>query len=405
MPALPRCAAAGVHRGRWEVADIVRLYGAQYKAAHRVPRPQRRVLRALVQCRTAALGGHREQCQACGHTRPVYNPCRNRHCPKCQALAQATWRQAQQALLLPIPYFHVVFTLPHALNPLVRANPRRLYTLLFRTVWETLTTFARDPRHLGAEIGVTAVLHTWSQTLTDHIHLHCIVTGGGLCADGSRWKATKKRRFLFPVRAMAKLFRGKFLARLEDAYRTKRLVCVAQSAPLADPIEWQRLLADLRGNPWYVYAKAPLAGPKQVLNYLARYTHRIAISNERIVAVDNGTVTFRYKDYAAGGTCRERPVAATEFLRRFLLHVLPDGFMRVRHYGLLANRTRQRKLTRCRELLGAATPVDEPAVDQPAVEDSMAERILRLTGVDVLRCPFCGQGPMRRIETLPPDTS
>jgi hypothetical protein len=323
MPALPRCAAAGGHRGRWEVANIVRLYGAQYQAAHRVSRPQRRVLRALAQCRTAALGGHREQCQACGHTRPVYNPCRNRHCPKCQALAQATWCQAQQALLLPIPYFHVVFTLPHELNALVRANPRRLYTLLFRTVWDTLNTFARDPRHLGAEIGVTAVLHTWSQTLTDHIHLHCIVTGGGLSTDGRRWKVRTQRRFLFPVRAMAALFRGKFLARLDDAYRTNRLVCVAQSAALAAPIAWQRLLADLRGKPWYVYAKAPLAGPTQVLTYLARYTHRIALSNDRIVAVENGTVRFRYTDYAAGATGKEMRVSGTEFLRRFLLHVLP----------------------------------------------------------------------------------
>jgi hypothetical protein len=322
------------------------------------------------------------------------------HCPKCQAVAQAAWRQAQQALLLPIPYFHVVFTLPHELNPLMRANQRRLYNLLFRTVRDTLTTFARDPKHLGAEIGITAVLHTWSQTLTDHIHLHCIVTGGGLSPDGTRWQASKKRRFLFPVRAMAKLFRGKFLARLDAAYHTKRLAFAAQSAPLADPIEWQRLLARLRANPWYVYARAPLAGPKQVLNYLARYTHRIAISNERLVAVDNGTVSFRYKDYAAAGRCKEMHVSGSEFLRRFLLHVLPPGFMRVRHYGLLANRTRLRKLARCRELLGATAPPDEP----PA-EESAAERILRLTGIDILRCPFCGQGPMRRIETLAPDTS
>jgi len=400
MSPLPHCAAAGAHRRRWEVADIVRLFGAQYRAAHRVSPPQRRVLRALVQCRTAALGGHREQCEACGRTRPVYNSCRNRHCPKCQSVAQASWREAQQARLLPIPYFHVVFTLPHALNPLARANPRRLYTLLFRTVVDTLNTFAHDPRHLGAEIGITAVLHTWSQTLTDHLHLHCIVTGGGLSADGRRWKARKQRRFLFPVPAMAALFRGKFLARLDEAYRTKRLVCVAQSAPLANPIEWQRLLAGLRRKRWYVYAKAPLAGPTQVLTYLARYTHRIALSNDRIVAVDNETVRFRYKDYAAGATGKEMRVSGTEFLRRCLLHVLPDGFMRVRHYGLFANRTCLRKLARCREVLGTAAPPPSPAV-----EESPAERILRLTGVDVLRCPFCGEGPMRRVETLAPDTS
>jgi len=396
----PSAATAGPRRGHWELAGIVRRFGARYRAAHRLSRPQSRVLRAIERCRTAALGGHREQCDTCGRTRPVYHSCRDRHCPKCQALAQANWRQAQQALLLPIPYFHVVFTLPHDLNPLIRANPRRLYNLLFRTVRDTLTTFARDPKYLGAEIGITAVLHTWSQTLIDHIHLHCIVTGGGLSADGRRWCRGKRRRFLFPVRAVATLFQGKFLAHLDHAWSTHTLTFAGQSAPLCQPLEWQRLLAILRGKPWYVYLKAPLAGPAQVLNYLSRYTHRIAISNDRILAVDHDTVRFSYTDYAAGGTRKEMTVEGTEFLRRFLLHVLPPNFMRVRHYGLLANRTRPAKLARCRELLGATAQPDEP----PA-QESAAERILRLTGVDILRCPFCGQGRMRCIERLAPDTS
>lgn len=378
----------------------MRRYGARYRRTHRLSRIQRRALRAVEQCRTAALGGHLEQCASCERTRPVYNSCRNRHCPKCQSVAQASWREAQQALLLPVPYFHLVFTLPHDLNPLIRANQRQLYSLLFRTVVDTLTTFARDPRHLGAEIGVTAVLHTWSQTLTDHIHLHCIVTGGGLSPDGSCWQPSKTPHFLFPVRALSKLFRGKFLARLDAAYGKHTLVFAGRSAALADPALWQQLLAEVRAKRWHVYAKAPMAGPTQVLNYLARYTHRIAISNERLLAVDNDAVRFRFKDYAAGAARKEMTLEAGEFLRRWLLHVLPRGFMRVRHYGLLANRCRADKLARCRKLLGVQLP--EKA---PADAESCVERILRLTGLDVLRCPFCGQGPMQRIAPIAPDTS
>ena len=393
-------AATARHRERWEVGDIVQRYGAAHTATHRCSADQRRVLRDLAQCRTAALGGHLEQCASCGTTRPVYNSCRNRHCPKCESMAQAAWRDAQQALLLPIPYFHVVFTVPHELNALIRANPRRGYAILFQAATATLKTFARDPRHLGAELGVTAVLHTWSQTLVDHVHLHCIVTGGGLHPDGTRWRRSKGRRYLFPVKALAALFRGKFLARLVAAHRRRLLVFAGQSAPLADPLAWQQLLTQLRTKAWYVYAKAPFAGPKQVLNYLARYTHRIAISNERIVAVENDHVRFRYTDYAAGNRVKEMRVDASEFLRRFLLHVVPRGFMRVRHYGLLANRHRAARLARCRTLLGVSAP-PEP----PAVAPSPAERILQLTGVDILRCPVCGVGPMRRTDRLPPDTS
>jgi hypothetical protein len=392
--------ATAKRTGGWEVGDIVRRYGPAYQAAHPGSADHRRVLRDLAQCRTAALGGHLEQCAACGTTRPAYNSCRNRHCPKCESMAQAAWRDAQQALLLPIPYFHVVFTLPHELNALLRANPRRGYAILFQAVAATLKTFARDPRHLGAEIGVTAVLHTWSQTLVDHVHLHCIVTGGGLHPDGTRWRRSKGRRYLFPVAALAALFRGKFLARLAAARRRGRLIFTGQSAPLGDPRAWEALLTRLRAQAWYVYAKAPFAGPQQVLNHLARYTHRIALSNERIAAVEDDHVRLRYKDYAAGSARKELRLPAAEFLRRFLLHVVPRGFVRVRHYGLLANRHRAARLARCRALLDVPAPPEKPAV-----APSVAERILQLTGVDILRCPMCGEGPMRRIAQLPPDTS
>jgi hypothetical protein len=404
MAAVARKEASGTPPHRPELADIVPAYGAPYCSEHPLTAPQQKALRDIAQCRTAALGGHLEQCQACGVTRPVYNSCRNRHCPKCQALAQAQWREAQRALLLPVPYFHVVFTLPHALNDLLRFNARLLYACLFHCVAATLTEFAADPRHLGAELGFTAVLHTWGQTLVSHVHLHCIVTGGSLSPDGTRWLAGKKRRFLFPARALAKVFRGKFLARLEAAYRKGELVLRGTCATLTSAVEWQRLLGQLRAKPWIVYAKAPLAGPEQVLNYLGRYTYRIAISNERILACHDGVVRFRYKDYAHGQAHKEMTLNTTEFLRRFLLHVLPPGFMRVRHYGLLANRQRVAKLARCREVLNCR--FSPPLGSHPP--ESVPERIKRLTGVDITRCPVCGTGSLRliaRLAAASPDTS
>ena len=402
-PLASDAARGGPQQSDWEVADIFRTYGAQYRAEHWLSPAQAKAMRDIEQCRTAALGGHLEQCTACEVTRPVYNSCANRHCPKCQALAQAQWREAQQARLLPIPYYHLVFTLPHVLNELLRCNERLLYNALFQSAMATLKKFARDPKHLGAELGVTAVLHTWGQNLSYHVHLHCIVTGGGLSPDGEHWVAGKKRRFLFPVRALAKVFRGKFRTRLQAAYRAGKLVLQGACASLQNPVEWQRLLATLRRKKWIVYAKAPLAGPRQVLNYLSRYTHRIAIANHRILDCHDGLVRFRYKDYAHGSAVKVMTLSATEFIRRFLLHVLPRGFMRVRHYGLLANRRREEKLARCRALLGCnATP---PAVNG---EESTPERIARLTGIDLTRCPVCGVGPMRLVERLaprPPDTS
>ncbi len=352
----------------FEVADIVREYGAAFRATHPVSHEQARVLRVIAQCRTAALGGHVEQCVSCGTERLCYDSCRNRHCPKCQGSARAKWLAAEQALLLPIPYFHVVFTLPHQLNPLIRVNPRALYNLLFETTAQTLQEFARDPKHLGAELGITAILHTWGQTLTEHIHVHCVVTGGGVSPDGTQWRACP-RRFLFAVKALGQVFRGKYLAGLERLRTQQRLTFAGESAPLVEDAAWSTLRQHLYTKPWVVYAKPPWGSPEQVLKYLSRYIHRVAIANSRLVFVGDGLVRFRYTDYAAGGTAKVMELKAEEFLRRFLLHVVPTGFVRIRHYGLLANRTRQAKLTRARQLVAlvAATrllpPVSVPATD------------------------------------------
>jgi hypothetical protein len=379
----------------FEVADIVRAYGAAFRATHRVSHEHARVLRAIAQCRTAALGGHVEQCVNCGTERICYDSCRNRHCPKCQGSARAKWLAAEQALLLPIPYFHVVFTLPHQLNPLIRVNQRRLYDLLFQTAAQTLQEFARDPQHLGAEIGITAVLHTWGQTLTEHIHVHCVVTGGGLSPDGTHWRACH-RRFLFAVKALGAVFRGKYLAGLERLRRQQRLIFAGASTALAEEAAWNSLRQQLSAKPWVVYAKPPWGSPEQVLKYLSRYTHRVAIANSRLVFVGDGVVRFRYTDYAAGGTTKVRELSAEEFLRRFLLHVVPTGFVRIRHYGLLANRTRQEKLTRARHLLAivATTPLLSPP-SAPATDSAPS-----LT--TAAPCPHCAGTHWRTIARLLP---
>jgi hypothetical protein len=287
-----------------------------------------------------------------------------------------------------VEYFHVVFTLPHALNPLAQGNPRVLYTLLFRAARETLATFGDDPRHLGGELGGIAILHTWGQTLVQHLHLHCVVTGGALTRDGARWLPAK-RGFLFPVRALARVFRGKYLAGLRRAFERQALRFAGSVAGLADPTAFGQFLAALRAHDWVVYAKPPFAGAAQVLEYLGRYTHRVAISNDRLVSVDADQVRFRWKDYAHGNRVKTMTLPAEEFLRRFLLHVLPGGFVRIRHFGLLANRGRAAKLARCRELLTAVPP------EAPPAPDTVAALMLRLTGVDLTRCPVCRQGHLR----------
>ena len=400
---------AGAARPPFEVADVVRAYGAQYLRTYPTSPEQRRVLRALAACRTAALGGHVEQCDNCGYRRIAYNSCRNRHCPKCQGKERAQWMAAEQALLLPVPYFHVVFTLPHALNPLIRANRRRLYGLLFQLAARTLRTFARDPRHLGAELAITMVLHTWGQTLKEHVHVHCVVSGGGLALDGSAWvslpQGTRKPRrpFLFDVTALSRVFRGKFIAALRRARRRGTLRTLGQSAALADPGPWETLIATLWEDDWVVYAKPPFGGPEQVLKYLSRYTHRVAIANHRLLSVGNGVVRFAYHDYADPAAHKELSLPAPEFLRRFLLHVVPKGFMRIRHYGITANRRRQQQLARCRELLGATIPAPPAALPLPADADTAAAPPEDTTP----RCPQCG-APLRIVELLPPqphDTS
>jgi hypothetical protein len=342
-----------------EVADIVRVHGAAYLAAHagHLSDAQRRALHELAACRTAALGGHTEQCAGCGDQRIAYNSCRNRHCPKCQAAARADWWARETGVLLPVEYHHVVFTLPQALGPLALQNPRVLYGLLFTTAWETVRELTLDPHYLGAEVGLLAVLHTWGQTLCHHPHLHCVVTGGGLACDvdgrrqePARWLACRPGFFL-PVRVLSRLFRGKFLAALAAAHAAGRLGLHGQLRPLADPATFAAWLTPLYEQEWVVYAKPPWGGPEQVLKYLARYTHRVAISNARLVSLEDGHVTFRYKDYAADRRPKTMTLPAAEFLRRFLMHVLPRGFVKVRHYGLLSNRYREAKLHLCRQLL------------------------------------------------------
>lgn len=397
----PRGTAASVASQRLDLADIVRAHGDAYRRTHRLARVQVVALRAIERCRTAALGGHQETCDRCGAVRLRYHSCDNRHCPKCQTLTKERWLAARKADLLPIPYFHVVFTLPHDLNALAQGNPRVIYALLFRAAADTLLAFGRDPRHLGGTIGVTAILHTWGQALTQHLHLHCLVTGGALAADHSRW-IVGRSSFLFPVRALATVFRAKYLAGLQRAYHNGALAFAGGTADLAARPTFTRFLGRLRAVDWVVYAKRPFAGPEQVLDYLGRYTHRVALSNDRLVDHRAGRVQFRWRDYADHDRVKVLTLEADEFLRRFLLHVVPRGFMRIRHFGLLANRTRRKTLTRCRELLGHTPPAGGPSESTVAI-------LRRLTGMDPQRCPTCGEGRMQTtaivIRVAPANTS
>ena len=389
----PRSPSAARARSTPELGEILRQHGERYVATCGATSAQHNVLRVLGQCRTAALGGHLEACDRCGHQRAVYHSCRNRHCPKCQSLAQADWLEARRADLLPVDYFHVVFTLPHELGPLALYRPRVVYDLLFRAATDTLALFARDPRYFsddsGGVLGTTAILHTWGQNLSLHPHLHCVVTGGALSADGQRFLGLRHKGFLFPVRALAKVFRAKFLDGLRRAF---------DAGGLGDDVSTPTVCDTLRRIDWVVYAKPPFAGPESVLSYLGRYTHRIAISNPRLRSLENGRVAFRYRDTADGRKEKVLRLDALEFIRRFLLHVLPKGFVRIRHYGLLANRHRKEKIARCRALLAAPTPeAPEPL--------TVSEKVLRLSGVDLLRCPACSEGRMIAIAEIPRPSS
>lgn len=364
---------APFQRPALELADVVRRHGQSL--GDKINGEQRRILRAIACCRTAALGGHVQTCDQCQYRRIAYNSCRNRHCPRCQGLASAQWMEDRAAELLAVEYFHVVFTLPDTFNALALANKRIVYGVLFDAVAQTLGEVAANPRHLGARIGFVAILHTWGQNLCLHPHIHCVVPGGGLSADGSRWIACK-RGFFLPVRVLSKVFRGKFINLLRRARDSGQL------AGAADDRNFARLLNDSVKHDWVVYAKPPFGGPERVLKYLARYTHRIAISNRRLLSVDDQNVSFKWKDYAHGNRPRTMTLAGAEFLRRFLLHAVPRGFMRIRHFGWMANRCRSENLATCRRLLGGSCD------NQPATTPGA-------TGADVQSrtcCPMCQRG-------------
>lgn len=376
-----------------EVADVFRTHGPAWRQTQRghLSLGQYQVMSAIEQCRRAALGGHVLHCPACDHAQIAYNSCRNRHCPKCQVSAARRWLEARQLDLLPVDYYHVVFTLPAPVSAIAYTNKTVIYGLLFRIAAETLCTIAADPRHLGARIGVTLVLHTWGSALTHHPHVHGIVPGGGLSPDGQRWVACKPGFFL-PVRVLSRLFRRRFLEALAQAHAAGQLYFYGEYAALADTAAFADWLAPMRQCEWVVYAKRPFAGPAAVLAYLSRYTHRVAISNQRLVAMDEHGVTFRWKDYRAKGRTKYKTMTLStgEFMRRFLLHVLPRGFHRIRHYGLIANTGRKDNLAKARELLAVPPDVD----DDVDTGGSVVE-----TGQPTYVCPDCG-APMIIIATL-----
>jgi Putative transposase/Transposase zinc-binding domain len=378
-------------QSKLEVAGVFRRHGEAWRAGNtgHVSHGQLRVMSAIESCRTAELGGHVERCEDCAHTRIAYNSCRNRHCPKCQWTAAQAWLEAREAELLPVPYFHVVFTLPAKIGAIAYQNKAKVYGLLFKAAAETLTTIATDRKHLGAEIGFITVLHTWGQNLDHHPHVHCIVPGGGVSPDGTRWVHCKPGFFL-PVRVLSRLFRRLFLQYLDAALAAGELQFFTDLAGLTEPAAFAEYLTPLRTQEWVVYAKRPFAGPEQVLGYLARYTHRVAIANSRLISLSDGKVSFRWKDYRQDGKPKSMTLAAGEFIRRFLLHVLPDGFHRIRHYGLFANGHRADKIELCRKLLAApSAPANGDADDRD--KDAASN--------DPPPCPCCG-GRMKIIETL-----
>lgn len=383
---VPPAAAQG---DRPELADIFRAHGDRLQT---LSLQQWRVAGAISGCRTAALGGHVRECDRCGYREISYNSCRNRHCPKCQGLDRVRWQEARSDDVLPVPYFHLVFTVPSELHDIFRHIPRVAYGLLFHAVADTLQSVAKNPKRLGAHIGFTALLHTWTQTLLFHPHVHCIVPGGGLDATGTHWVSARPDFFLH-VRILSAVFRGKLLARLGNAIRGE------ERARLAD-VHAERLLKKAaRKKKWVVYAKRPFAGPASVLTYLGRYTHRIAIGNERLLSMEDGNVTFRYKDRANADRACTMTLPAEAFLRRFLQHVLPHRFVRIRHYGILANAIRRDRIATCRKLLGAPQKSDDR--DEPETWEAL---LLRLTGKDVTACPACENGRLHRVETIAPQT-
>jgi hypothetical protein len=375
------------------LADIFRQYGPAYRQAHSLPLHQHRLMQAIETCRTAAMGGVVEWCDHCQYTHTVYRSCRNRHCPKCQGLAREKWLEQRRGELLPVEYFHVVFTLSEPIAQIAFYNQDAVYDMLFRATAETLLTMARDPKHLGAEIGFFAVLHTWGQNLHFHPHLHCVVPAGGLSADHERWIAGRRRRFLFPVKVLSQLFRRLLLEALEKAYAAGQLQFFGDLKPLRDPPAFARYLAPLRKSKWVVYAKAPFGGPQHVLEYLGRYTHRVAISNRRLLALEEGQVSFQWKDYRDGQQQKVMTVSAEEFIRRFLQHTVPTGFQRIRYYGFLANCHRAEKLDLCRQAMVCSLLLPQPA--------DCRDFLATLTSTNLRLCPQCGIGTLTRMQVFP----
>jgi len=393
-----------VERPKWEVADIFRRYGEAYRQQHdgSLSTAQRRVMTAIEVCRTAALGGHLERCDCCNHERPCYDSCGDRHCPKCQSLARAAWVEKRTAEVLPTHYFHVVFSVPEQIASIAYQNKAVVYDILFRAVAETLTTIGADPKHLGAEIGFFAVLHSWGQNLMFHPHLHCVVPGGGISPDDSRWISCRPHFFL-PVRVLSRLFRRLFLTYLQEAFDAGNLQFFSSLEALRDPQAFQCHLDSVRNLEWVVYAKPPFAGPQQVVDYVGRYTHRVAISNQRILDIKNGQVKFIWRDYRDHNQQKIMPLSADEFIRRFLLHVLPNGFHRIRYYGFLANPHRKQKLELCRQLLGAVpSPTPPVGSSEPVTPEDYRDRYDRLTGRSLRECPVCHRGHMIAVQALQP---
>src|SRR5438132_5916703 len=381
---LPRDHRRAAGEAHPELADIFRLYGESYRCTHPLPASHRKVMRAIEVCRSQELGGHLKKCDTCGFEHPTYNSCRNRHCPKCQALAKARWLEKQTSELLPVGYFHLVFTLPHELNGLILTHQKMVLALLFKAVSKTLLEFGQT--RLKGTLGIIAVLHTWDQILKDHFHLHCLVPAGALSFDHSHWIAAREN-FLFPVKALSRVFRGKFLALLQQS-------CDKGKIPAAN-----NAIKASRQKSWVVYAKKPFGSPQTVLDYLGRYTHRVALSNDRILQVQDGEVTLSYRDRKDSDRKKTMTLEAQEFIRRFLLHVLPEGFMRIRHFGFLANRAKKQSLAQCRKLLDLQPPLP------PCSNLSAKDLLLKLTRVDLSRCPSCLEGMMIAVGDLPSSSS
>jgi hypothetical protein len=389
-------------RNGLEVADILRQYGSAYRATHDLPLAQLKAMSSITACRTRALGGHLEECDSCGAEVPAYNSCRNRNCPKCGWLAKEKWLLNRKNELLPVSYFHVVLTVPDLLNPLALYNQKVLYDILFKAGSETLLTLGLDPKHLGADIGFLAILHTWGSNLIDHPHLHCVVPCGGLSDDEMEWlwpkKSKKKKKFFVHVNIISDLFKKKFIHYLNHAYQKGQFNLEGQVAHLQKQAEFDRLKTELYSKKWVTFCKQPFGGPEQVLEYLSRYSHRVAISNHRLIRVENDRVYFKWKNYHKGGKLEETSLEVLEFIRRFLLHVLPGGYFKIRYFGVLASRNRY-KLRTAQEILGVAPPEEQPSQDG---EKSFEDWFFELTGIEPGMCPYCHKGRLARKGELRP---